>query len=324
MRLALVLGVLTVAAVVPGVASAHVGRTLPVATNFTARVTGSVRGLGAKVLDGDQTLWLRAPAAMTVAIPGTLGEPLLRFDAHGVWLNLRSPTAQVDGIDRTYLRTDPGPPLWRRLTHGDAYLWHEHRLHALEPLAHKAGAVGRWSVPVVVDGRRFALGGVLDYRPPGRIWAWIAGSVLLALASAAAATRSTIALAALGLAAVAATWTVRLGRELYGRPGVPVTGWIGVAFTCAIGAALLYGLTRRDGDARAFTAFFAGVGALYVGLTMLPLLTHAIALSALPSTLARLLEVVVLGAGIGTLLGSVFGYMERLSEAGRGSSCAAG
>ena len=310
MRLALVLGVLTVAAVLPGVASAHVGRTLPVATNFTARITGSVRGLAAKVVDGDQTLWVRAPAAATVTIPGTLGEPLLRFDAHGVWLNLRSPTAQVDGIDRPDLRA-PGRPLWHRLTHAHAFRWHEHRLHALEPLAHKAGAVGPWSVPVVVDGRRSALRGVLDYGPPGPVWTWITGSVVLALASAAAATRSTAALTALGLIAVAATWTVRLGRELYGRPDVPVTGWIGIALTCVIGAALLYGLTRRDGDARASTAFFAGVGALYVGLTMVPLLTHAIALSALPSTLARAFEVVVLGAGIGTLLGSVFGHMER-------------
>lgn len=310
MRLALVLGVLTMAAVLPGVASAHVGRTLPVATNFTARITGSVHGLAAKVVDGDQTLWLRAPAAATVAIPGTLGEPLLRFDARGVWVNLRSPTAQVDGIDRPELRP-PGPPLWHRLTHDHAYRWHEHRLHALEPLAHEAGAVGPWTVPVVVGGRRSTIHGVLDYHPAGRIWAWVAGSVVLALASAAAATRSTAALTAIGLAAVAATWTVRLGRELYGRPDVPVTGWIGVALTCLIGTTLLFGLTRRDGDARAFTAFFAGIGALYVGLTMLPLLTHAIALSVLPSSLARALEVVVLGAGIGTLLGSVFGFLER-------------
>jgi hypothetical protein len=309
-RLAIAFGVLTVAAVVPGVASAHLGRTLPVATNFTARITGSVRGLAAKVVDGDQTLWLRAPAAATMAIPGTLGEPLLRFDARGVWVNLRSPTAQVDGIDRPDLRA-PGPPLWHRLSHGHEYRWHEHRLHALEPLAHEAGAVGPWSVPVVVDGRRSTIHGVLDYRPPGRVWAWIAGSIVLAVASAVSATRSTAALTALGLAAVAATWTVRLGRELYGRPDIPVTGWIGIELTCAIGAALLFGLTRRDGDARAFTAFFAGVGALYVGLTMLPLLTHAVALSALPSSLARSLEVVVIGSGVGTLLGSVFGHMER-------------
>jgi hypothetical protein len=309
-RLAIVLGVLTVAAVLPGVASAHVGRTLPVATNFTARITGSVRGIAAKVVDGDQTLWLRAPSAAVVAIQGTLGEPLLRFDARGVWVNLRSPTAQVDGIDRPDLRV-PGLPLWHRLTHDHAFLWHEHRLHAREPLAHEAGAVGPWSVPVVVGGRRFALRGVLDYHPSGRTWAWIAGSVGLALASAAATTRSTAALTAIGLTAVAVTWIVRLGRELYGRPNVPVAGWIGIALTCLVGGALLFGLTRRDGDSRAFTAFFAGIGALYVGLTMLPLLTHAIALSALPSTLARSLEVIAIGAGVGTLLGSVFGYMER-------------
>ncbi len=62
MRLALVLCAVAVAGLMPGVASAHVGRTLPVATNFLARVTGSVPGVQAKALDGDQTLWLRAPA----------------------------------------------------------------------------------------------------------------------------------------------------------------------------------------------------------------------------------------------------------------------
>jgi len=124
--------------------------------------------------------------------------------------------------------------------------------------------------------------------------------------------RLALVLGVLTLAAVLpGVASAHVGRELYGRPDVPVTGWIGVALTCAIGAALLYGLTRRDGDARAFTAFFAGVGALYVGLTMPPPLTHAIALSVLPSAFARSLEVVVLGAGIGTLLGSVFGFMER-------------
>lgn len=315
MRLAVVLGLLVTAAALPDVASAHVVRTPPVATNFTARMAGSIPGVQAKVVDGDQTMWLRASPTAIVLVPGTLGEPLLRFDQRGVWLNLRSPTAQADGIDRFDLRPSASPhaaPLWHRVAAGHAYAWHEHRLHALQPLARgrsSAGPVGPWSVPVVVDGRRLALHGVLDYSPPGATWAWIALSVVLAAASSALATRRTAVLVALALAATSAVWAIRMGRELYGRPNVTAIGYAEVAITCAVGAALVFGLLRRDEGTRVLTAFLVGVGALYEGLTMLPVLTHAVALSALPTIVSRLLEILTLGAGIGTLAGSVFGHM---------------
>ena len=315
--------VVIVAAAVPPVASAHVGRSLPVATSFTARITGSVAGVRARVVDGDQTLWLQTAA--DVLVPGTLGEPLLRFDRDGVWLNLHSPTAQSDRIDRFDLQPSANPhakPLWHRVSAGHSYAWHEHRLHALEPLARSAGAVGPWSVPLVVDGRRQRLHGVLDYRPPGRTWAWIAAASVLAAAAAAVATRSRAGLVAFALAATPVIWALRIGRELYGRPTVPTVGWIEIALTSVIGAVLVYGLVNRSDGTPVFTAFLVGFGGLYEGLTMLPLLTHAIVLSDLPSIVARVGEVLTLGAGIGALLGSIFGQL-RLSEAGIDSSGAA-
>jgi hypothetical protein len=314
-RVALVLGLFVVAGAAPGVASAHVGRTLPVATNFTARITEPVRGLAARVVDGDQTLWLRAPTSATVVVPGTLGEPLLRFDAHGVWLNLRSPTAQGDGIDRLDLRPSASPrarPLWHRLSSAHAYAWHEHRLHALEPLTKgrsSARAIGPWSVPVVVDGRPLSLHGVLDYRPPGLSWLRIALTVLLAAAASVAATRSAVALVGLALVATAFVWTIRIGRELYGRPGVPAIGYAEIAVTCAVGAVLVFGLVSHKAGTRVVAAFFAGFGGLYEGLTMLPVLTHAVALSALPTGVVRAAEVVALGSGAGVLVGSVLGHL---------------
>lgn len=321
MRAALVLLVLVVGGILPAVASAHVGKTLPVATNFTARIARTVSGLQAKVVDGDQTLWLRVPASTTALIPGTLGEPLLRFDAHGVWLNLRSPTAQADRIDRFALRPSANPkapPLWHRVTGGHAYAWHEHRLHVLEPLARgrsTAGVVGPWAVPVVVDGRTLQLSGLLDYRPPGRTWLWIALAIAAAAAGIAAAVRSRRALVALALVATPLIWAIRVGRELYGRPGVPAIGWVEVGVTSAIGVALLVGLAGRDESTRVFTAFLVGFGGLYEGLAMLPLLTHAIALNALPSVVARVAEVLIIGAGIGALGGSVLGPLREATYA---------
>jgi hypothetical protein len=316
-RLVLVLGLLAIAAALPDVASAHVGRTLPVATNFVARLAGSLPGVQAKTVDGDQTLWLRVPASTTALVPGTLGEPLLRFDRSGVWLNLHSPTAQSDGIDRVDLRPSArtgAKPLWHRLTRAHAYAWHEHRLHLLEPLAHgrtSAGTIGPWSVPVVVAGRRLALRGVLDYRPPGRAWLRVGLAAVLAGAASATASRWTAVTVGLALVAVPLVWAIRVGRELYGRPSVPVVGWVEIAITCLVGAALLYGLVSRNEGTRVLTAFLAGFGALYEGLTMLPVLTHAIALSALPTDFARVAEVLSLGAGIGALAGSVLGHMMR-------------
>jgi hypothetical protein len=310
-RLAIVLMTVGIAtALVPSVASAHVGKTLPVATNFTARILHSVRGLHAKVVDGDQTLWLRVPPSTTVDVPGMLGEPLLRFDPRGVWLNLRSPTAQSDGIDRFDLEpTASGvPPKWHRVAGGHSYTWHEHRLHLLEPLARgrgAAGALGPWAIPVVDGTRRLRLSGVLEYSPPGPVWAWIAVPLVLAAAAAGAALRWSWAPLALALAATPLVWAIRIGRELYGRPAVGVVGYLQIALTSAIGIVLVAGLLRRNRGVRTLTAFLVGAGALYEALTMLPLLTHAIALNAIPTLAARTIEALIVVTAVGTLIGVV-------------------
>ena len=309
----------------PAAASAHAGTSAPVATNFDARIVGfhpPAGGLEAKVVDGDRMLWLRAPAAATVVVPGVLGEPVLRFDAKGVWVNLRSLTAQTDRIDRLDLRPSSNPrarALWHRLTRGHAYAWHEHRLHVLEALAHgrrDAATLGPWSVPLLVDGRRHTLNGVLDFRPPGPGWAWLTLACALAACSSAGAVllRGGRRLAvALGLAATLLIWAVRVGRELYGRPDVGTGGFLGAALTSAVGVALLVGLLHTDRDVRLFTAFAAGFGSLYEGLTMLPVLTHATALSLLPSSAARVAVLLILGLGTGALVGSTTrGVRERV------------
>ncbi|HVP75437.1 MAG TPA: hypothetical protein VMS63_05390 [Gaiellaceae bacterium] len=300
----------------PAAASAHVGTSAPVATNFAARIVGlrpPAGALEAKVVDGDRMLWLRVPATATVVVPGVLGEPLLRFDRRGVWVNLRSLTAQTDRIDRFDLRPSANPrarPLWHRLTGGHAYAWHEHRLHVLEPLAHGrhvAATLGPWSVPLLVDGRRHTLDGVLDYRPgPG--WWWLALACVLAAASSAgtllARRRGRELAVACGIAAALLIWAVRLGRALYGRPLIGPGGYVDVALTSVVAVALLAGLLHRDPEVRVFSAFLAGFASLYEGLTMWPVLTHATALSVLPSGAAHTAVTLILGLGAGALVGS--------------------
>ncbi len=300
--------------VLPNAASAHVGTEAPVATNFEAlirRVTPPSGAIEARVIDGDRELWLHTRGNATVLIPGVEGEPLLRFDPRGVFVNLRSVTAQSDRIDRFDLRPNPDPrarPLWHRLTAGQTYLWHEHRLHALEPLAqgHRRTAIlGRWSVPLLIDGRPYALVGSLLYRPPGPAWPWIllpcglAALLVVALAISSSAARHVAVMAA--LIAMLMVWALRIGRELYGRPGVGVTSYIEVALTSLVGIALLFGLLHRDQSVRTFTALAVGFGCLYQGLTMLRVPTHSVALTVLPTVVARAFVAVVLGLGAGVL-----------------------
>ena len=297
---------------VPNLAAAHVGGAVPVATNFEARISGFEPpdpDIEARVIDGDRTLWLRVGAASRLVVPGVLGEPVLRFDVNGVWLNLRSPTAQSDRIDPADLQPVADShvrPRWHRLTGGHAYAWHEHRLHQLEPLAHlrtAGGVLGRWSVPLVIDGRRDRLVGVLEFRPPGAVWGWLLLMCALAVVASATAVRSGRTTVGIALAATLLIWLLRFGRELYGRPGVGIGGYLGLAGTSIVGAGLLYGLFRPDAEVRVFTALLVGSGGLYQGLTMLSVLTHGIALTALPTSVARVTVALVIGLGSAAFIG---------------------
>jgi hypothetical protein len=247
-----------------------------------------------------------------VAIPGAEGEPLLRFDRRGVFVNLRSVTAQTDRIDRLDLRPDPNPkarPLWHRLTAAHAYRWHEHRLHALEPLARgrRSGSVlGRWSVPLQVDGRRYTLGGVLVYGRPPSAWPLVLASVL-ALGATVAIVRSPSLVVPIGLVAIVLVWVVRVGRELYGRPNVETGAYADVALTSLVGAGLVYGLLHREQRVRLGVAFLAAAGSLYEGWTMFPVLTHAVVLSELPTSVARLAVVTMLGFGAAVFATTLYG-----------------
>jgi hypothetical protein len=321
-RIRCTFGVLLAALAAPGVASAHAGKSALVATNFQAQITSlrpPTQTIDAKVVDGDRGLWLRAAPAATVLIPGAEGEPLLRFDQHGVFVNLRSLTAESDRIDRLDLQPDPNPhapPRWHRLTSGHAYLWHEHRLHALEPLAHghQLSVLGNWSLPLLIDGQQHTLHGRLIYRPPAPVWPWLALAALLAAtpsaaqaASPAAGRRATTATT---FAAVIVIWAVRIGRELYGRPDISWGAWLDIAFTSLAGIAFLAGLLHRDQRVRLFTAFLLGFGCLYQAWTTWPVLTHAVALTALPTKAAQAAVTAIIGLGAALL---VIGAREQRS-----------
>lgn len=290
----------------------------------SSRIVSSPAANGAvqaKIVDGDRQLWLRVKRDTTVSVAGAEGEPMLLFDRNGVFVNVRSLTAAADRIGHFRLSRDLNPhasPAWQRLTGGHSFLWHDHRLHALEPLAKgdaRRTVIGRWSIPLSIDGRPRPLEGELTYIPPRPLWPWLlvagalAAGVWLGLAvSESPAVGSTIGAA---LVVTVVVWAIRIGRESFGRPAVGVVGHLEIGLTCALGVVFLWGLLHKSADVRVFTALFVGIGAVYQGLVMFRVLTHSIALSVLPTFAAQVGVAVSLGLGAG-LVGIVLsGFPER-------------
>jgi hypothetical protein len=300
---------LVAAGLLPGRASAHAGTVAPAATSYLARIDSAPAGIEAKVVDGDQRLWLSVPPSRTVVVLGFLGEPYLRFSRAGIEVNTHS---QAYYLNRPRPLNPPAglgahtPPAWRRVSTAHSTSWHEDRLHALALAAHASGNVtlGRWVVPLVVDGRRTQIAGTLRQAArPSLLWFW---PLVLAVALVPALVRLREArleaqagwtLAALSLAAATAG---RLGRELYGRPTVSSGQLALVALTCAVAAALAALYLRREWRVLAGVAI--GVAALYQGIALWATLRNGFVLAVLPAWAERTAAIVSLSSGIALLV----------------------
>ena len=305
---------LAAAGALPGRADAHAGLTAPAATSFAATITSVPSGIEARVVDGDQRLWLRVPPPLTVVVLGLESEPYLRFSPRGIESNTNSPTYY---LNRARPLTPPAglgprtPPAWKHIALGESTSWHEDRLHALALARHPSGnaLVGRWLVPIVVDGRRTAIAGTLRHSAaPSLLWFWpllLAAALvpaLLRLRAARLEAQVGVALAALAL--VAAT-TARLGRELYGRPTVSAGQLALAGATCAAALAFAALYTRQDW--RVLAAAAIGTAALYQGLALVGTLRNGYVLAVLPGWAERTATAVSLSAGAALLVAVLAG-----------------
>jgi hypothetical protein len=293
----------------PSAAGAH-GPIAPIATSYLAKVSGAPAGLKAKVIDGDQRMWLRADDHRGVVVLDYRGAPYLRFSRAGVevnqhsamyYLNLTPAEVPPSNLSRT------APPKWVRATTGHAYGWHDGRLHALAGAARLPGDafVGNWSIPVIVDGQLRSIHGGLYHAPnPSIAWFWPI-VVLLACVLAARRVRSAAlddAVArALAAAALVAITAGSIGRQLHGRPGV--SAWqlfvFGLVVAFVMWAAVRVLARRRHGS---FYFFAIAVVAIWVGIELLPVLLHGFVLAAVPAFIARTATVLCLGCGAALLL----------------------
>jgi hypothetical protein len=277
-----------------------------------ARISSLPPGLEARIVDGDQAIWLRAKPSLTVIVTGLRGEPYLRFSSAGVAVNTRSATWF---LNRVYPQVVPRgvtsttPPEWKTLSSHHWWTWHDGRLHTPALSAHPSGNayLGRWVVPLVVDGRGTAIrGGLWQSAPASLLWFWplllVAACIpaLLKLREARLETQVGAALAGIALVAAA---VARLGRELYGRPTVSAWQLVLVGLTCLVAIALVALYSHPVW--RPIGAILIGIVAAAQGLELVSTLRDGWVLAAIPAWLERSATGLSLAAGVALVIVSL-------------------
>jgi hypothetical protein len=295
----------------PSTAGAH-GPLAPIASSYLAKVSHAPAGLDAKVVDGDQRMWLQVVPSETVEVLDYRGAPYLRFSASGVEVNENSamyylnqtPVAETPPSNLT----PTTPPKWQRVTAGHNYGWHDGRLHALATVAVSPGVsyVGRWTIPVVLDGQpRSIFGALWHAENPSLVWFWPI-VVLLLCGLAAWRARSPrldrLVVRGAALVALAAITVAALGRGLHGRPTLSVLQLLELGVVLAFVGWRLFRLLVPRPPPGYFSYFAIAFVALWEGAALIPTLLNGYVLIAEPAFLARAAAVLCFGCGLSLLL----------------------
>ena len=218
------------------------------------------------------------------------------------------------------------PPRWHVVGGDEQYGWHDGRLHALASTALAPGAsyVGRWTVPLRVNGVATVISGsLLHADAPSIVWFW---PILVALACVFAGLRlrrpelDVRMGRGLALGALIAFLLAGAGQQLHGRPSVSVGQLFELVLMVAFGAWGLERLARRRHGW--LTLFLIAVAAIWEGVSLIAVLLDGFVLVALPAFVARAAVVACLAAGV-ALLPLVFRIAER-PERSEGSRRGAG
>jgi hypothetical protein len=294
LRLRVVIPVALAALALPATAAAH-GRTATIALDYRLALDQSTRslpGVHVRILDGDRDFQVRVDPGTTLLVKGELGEPEIRIDATGVWANADSPTATSD---RLVSASEHG---WVRISGGRTATWHEHRLNP--PSISKLGPVGRFVIPIEVDGRAATISGTFIRVARPSVWPWPVAAALLAggvyLATRRKALRGSLTIG-LGLAAGVAAL---LEITTFAVSDAPTGGiaWLQLIGSILVGAVLAGLLLRLQGRARVHAAGVVGAIAAAVSLSSTPVFWHGVVISVLPGVVTRALCGFALVAGV--------------------------
>jgi hypothetical protein len=150
-------------------------------TSTVTRVTPATQGLRATILQGDDRIGLRNTSGQTILVYGYTKDPYLRITPHAVYRNERSPATYLNEVRFADQNVDfpddvsaKAPPVWKQVSDGPYYEWHDHRIHWMNPILppqvrrakDEPHHIFDWSVPIRVGARSGALAGTLDYAPP--------------------------------------------------------------------------------------------------------------------------------------------------------------
>jgi len=270
--------------VAPAPASAH-ARSPAVALDYRLRLEAPPAGLHVRILDGDRSLEASVTEGTRLVVRGYLREPMLRIGDGGVFVNASSPTAQSDKLVQ-------GGAGWVRVASGRTFAWHEHRLTP-------AGARGRFSIPVELDGRPAAIAGSFVRVPRPALWPWLAAAAVAAAGVLSAARHRELRLPltlSLGVLAGLTALLAAVAFAVRDRPSGG-TNWLTIGATS--GVALVFGVTllRLRGRRRAHAAGLAGAAAAAMTIAALPVFWHGVVIAALPGGAVRLACAVALLGG---------------------------
>ena len=281
-------------AALPAWADAH-GPVAPIATSHLARIASLPSGLAAKVIDGSRcaTFVAACPGERDGFRPGlSRGALSAVLGRRGVAVNHNSPMYYLQTIcSRKTSSSNLGPhtpPKWSSASAAHAYSWHDGRLHALAAVAIAPGTayVGRWSIPVQVNGRPGPIAGGLWHA--GLIICPLCGSGRSSCSCCRCSRQSASAWPVLNLrlarllsaGALVGISIAAAGTELHGRPAVSVLQAITLAvvwgFVVWVSRRLLLGRTRY------FTWFAIAFVAIWEGAKLIPTLVNGFVLAGHP------------------------------------------
>ena len=281
---------------VPATAFGHL-QTGTLSTDFEARIGGfrpAAPGVSARVLEGDQKLEVSVQPPHVVIVRGLLGEPFLRFSSSGVEANVASPTASSTKVVPASEAVSFGHVVWRRVSGGHVFAWHENRLRPLPVVSGTSAAprrVAAWSIPMLVDGRHTVLAGTEWYATRPALWPWIAAGLALVAAAGLMARFASMRLHRM-IAIVVLPLVV--GSLLAGWSGIfladrvsPLGLLFAIVYTCVGGVFVLVAVTSTSGAAQVGVMALIGLVAATFALPQLLVFAHGFVLSALPATDAR-------------------------------------
>jgi hypothetical protein len=250
-------------------------------------------------VDGNRGLRLTVDPHETLVVRGDLGEPVIRFDFRGVWVNTHSVTASANKL------VPPSPTVsgvvWSLRTRGHTLRWHEHRL--APPVSMRPGATGRWSVPILLNGSPRSLNGTFVRVAQPYWWLWgaaalVLGSLIAAIAWRVPRSRPRLVVVVAALAAVgalASASSFALADEISGS-----SEWIEVAAVGLLVALAIFAIVRRREAWRVWIGAAIGIVCMTFSLGAIGVFAHGYVISTLPATLARICVLLAVVGGAAT------------------------